>query len=239
MKLFRCLLLFLLLGGQLSAQNTPFNNAPSTSKKPAVTKENRNYELNRWAIKYNISSAALGEFPVSVEFALLDNLTIEAGIGLLHKNYIESIFYDPFRALIPLSSRIDFACEECDFSHSLNTSYFIKARFFDYGSYYDGDYYALGFNYRPYVGTATASTINGSRTTDWRSTVFELSALKGRQTLINDKLIVDVYSGVGVQYKQMDIPFISYSNNDILLTELESQGMNIVIRIGIVLGLNL
>jgi len=231
MRILKLLLFFSLLGYQLHAQRVILKNktGTETSKKPSPEYE------SRIAIKYNISSAAIGEFPLSVEFALRDNITVEAGIGLLHKNYMESIFFSPFTTLIA-SWKGYYDCETCDLSHSLNTSYFFKVRYSDDGSYFDGGYYALGLNYRPYIGTATISTINGLSTTDWSSAVFELSALKGHQLRINDAFFIDLYSGFGFQFKQMDAPISLYLNQDTPLTTIESQGLSIALRLGIAIG---
>ncbi len=232
MKSLKLLLFFCLLGYHLQAQRVILKNrtGTETSKKPVPGNE------NRIAIKYNITNAAIGEFPISAEYAIADRYSVEAGIGLLHGNYLGNLIFGPFALISDRWDTPKFNCEGCDLSYKLNSSFFIKARYFYDDSYFKGSYYSLGISYRPYLGVASLQSASGLSQVDWYTKVWELNFTKGSHLFDDEHFLLDLYYGGGILYKNMQVPRLTSTNQgEVLITE-EATGFNLAIRIGVVIG---
>ena len=232
MRILKLLLFFCLLGYQLHAQRVIIKNktGTETSKKPSPEYD------SRIAIKYNIGNAAIGEFPISIEYAIADRYTVEAGIGLLHGNYLINLIFNPFTLINDRWDTPKFNCEDCDLSYKLNSSFFIKAKYFYDDSYFKGSYYSLGISYRPYLGVASLQNSTGLNQVDWYTKVWELNFTKGSHLFDDEHFLLDIYYGGGILYKNMQVPRLTNTNQEEVLITEEATGFNLAFRMGIVIG---
>lgn len=206
MKKCLLLLIFLGLGSQLSAQKVIVKKRKAGD--PKVENEyldtTPSYIPNN-AVKFNLFTMFIGEFPVSYERKVTDWFSAEAGVGLLTKNYISDwIFEEPFGL-----AGDDLNTCSCDYEGKSTASLFLKAKFFPDEEVFDGSYYSLSLNYRPYTGDVA---VDGG-TMEWNYHATDLGFNFGGQYDHGNRLLSEFYIGAAIRFVEIDYPLELYDSN--------------------------
>ena len=213
----------------------------STAQSESTQTNKKAEEQGRLAIKYNLTSMFLGEFPISAEYAVKDWFTTEVGVGALHANYLGNLIGGPFFVLGQGGDPFDNSfgeCFYCERTFSLSTSFLARARFFLGDDYFDGGYIGLGLNYRPYKGTQI-NTENPLNEVEWYSKVTELDLMFGAQYDTGNRILFEYYIGFGVLFKNMLVPTEIYDDNTfefVGVNTVEQNGTSAAIRFGFLIG---
>ncbi|GEM_PF-1828410 len=239
---------FLLLISIFLFQSATYGQKVIVKKKSAtpqstesVKSKQETYSQGRLAIKYNITSMFLGEFPISAEYAVKDWFTTEVGVGLLHANYLGNLIGGPFFIIgtgdFPFDNSIG-ECFYCERTYLLSTSFLARTRFFLGDDYFDGGFIGLGLNYRPYKGTQI-NTENPLNEVEWYSKVTELDLMFGAQYDTGNKILFEYYWGFGVLFKNMLVPTEIYDDNTfefVGVQPIQEKGTSLSLRFGFLIG---
>lgn len=162
-----------------------------------------------WALKFNVTSMAIGEFGLSVEYLVNDWLTIEGGAGLLTNNYLsDAIFDNPFGFNNVFSDAL--YCEFCDYEYENAVSTFLRVKFFpNEDALDDGVYLALTYNNRPYSGMA--SVPDGVGSIPWKYTSNDFGAVFGRQYDVGAHMMMEYFFGAGIRFSDNIAPYEIYN----------------------------
>lgn len=158
----------------------------------------------RWAVKTNVLSPFIGEFPLSVEYAFRRPYTFEGGLGLLTRNYISSASNG-----VPLLGGGAGGCNDCDYN--LNMSLFGRGRYFFSGCAYDGGYVGMLVHYKPFDGSLTKQGV----TSEFSEVASELGFFFGSQSTHADWLLIDYYFGASIRSIDYDRPFFDLTGQEV------------------------
>lgn len=227
-------LLVLIYGSHLWGQKVIVKKRSVSPATETVEEKLEDDEMTNLAVKYNIATAFIGEFPVSVEYAFADWFTAEAGVGLLTKNYLGQILSDSDFELMDEYGRV-FSCPICEYSYSNSMSFLVKAKFFIDEDYFDGAYWSVAYNFRPYSGS---SILEDNSTIDWKVAYSDFSLNRGWQYDNGNHLLFDIYYGVVLRMAKSTGPTEVYDwNTDTYYVEETTEMDNLLwVNFGLQLG---
>lgn len=205
------LLALLLLGVDVFAQKVivrkrSVNGQVQTEE--TMTEAPTDSRHENWALKFNVTSMAIGEFGLSVEYLVNDWLTIEGGAGLLTKNYLSEAFFDnPFGFNDVFGDAI--YCESCEYEYENAVSTFLRVKFFpDEDALDEGGYFALTYSNRPYGGMASVQ--DGLGSIPWKSNSNDFGAVFGRQYDLGTHMMMEYFLGAGIRFSDVIAPYAIY-----------------------------
>ena len=178
-----------------------------------------------WVVKLSPLSALVGEFPISAEYALGNRYTVEAGIGILTRNYIASTTGEA-----PLLGGGAGGCEFCDYN--ANISWFVRARLFLTGMPYSGGYIGATVHRKPFDGSISVNSLMAP----FAESATDLGFFFGLQSTHSEWFLLDIYFGAAVRMVNFDRPFFDFSGSEpIVLRETLSE-TGLVLSFGVQVG---
>ncbi len=221
--------LILCFSAQLFAQRIIVSKS-QTQEKEIIPSSKR--ESERIALKWNLATMLIGDFHLSLEYAIKDWLTLEAGMGMLTGNYIsENVYNHPLAQTYWFKdSPIIMNCNDCNYQNNLGLSWSAKAKAFPSQDFYDGFYLALAANGRPYSG----NVVSDGQRLPWRNHMFTLGLNMGLQYDSGHHLLYEGY--VGAAYGIADVLYQDPVNVPIK-SSVETQNRFLWINVGLLVGL--
>lgn len=199
-------LLLCFLGSNLQAQETEIRRRTIQINDGAIDNEPE-YEYDRFLIKVNPILLMIGDFPVSLEYAFTDWLTMEAGVGVTTRDYLRESLFDGI-----------FNTDDLEYTVPLGFSYMHNIKIVPSGDVYDdAGYFLLQFNYRRYnmsLSVDPSLTLDGVNQFDLNRITREWGVGYGYYLATDiDGLIIDYYLGFTIKsgsIRQLDY---EYDNN--------------------------
>lgn len=159
----------------------PDEGVPRSSKKPASSE--------RLALKFGFTDILRGEIPVSLEWAALQQLSVEVGASALTKNfYYNSEF--AFGTGFGLGESIDYT----QFGESkLGAGYFAAIKFYYQEECFIGNYFALEYSSRKYLSEYNNAGAQFETFQDFQ----DIAILWGASWQPSRRVVIEGFTGIG------------------------------------------
>ncbi len=166
--------------------NSSQPDAPTGAQHSKKQKAQSTQTLSYYAVKADIGQVFFGHLPLGVEYAPLEWLSVEAGVGPTFRNYFGSVLSDrEYQEINGVQPEIPWGF-----------GYNILAKAFYDGYALEGDgYIGLLYGQRLY---RSSYRLNG-RELEERDRISEFGAVYGSQLFLSDNFFLDAYFGLTIR----------------------------------------